>query len=586
MSANNIRLYLTGKKPQTYDPSNNSITINAAGNNIQANRANSCFITPIRNATFSDALYYDPTSGEITFDASGGDLAGDATGVEYWAFDGNNNFYGPSGNSLNFLAAFNLGQIAMGYEALSSGGGGDTNVGIGYRAGKYTNNGASGWGVVIGARAGSTDGVGTQDTIVGADAYRYAGLNAGVVGSHNVAGGYAAMRGTATVGNVSPGDYHTAIGYEAMVRVGDGDAPAVDDKSVAVGAQALWRGGVKNVGLGYRALYYNAAAVPSRPYCNVAVGARCMGAKDDSTDISFNNNVAVGYESLWRSTVWNGAARSNIAIGYRASYDITPTDISHTIVINATGEALNPQDSSRCYIKPISAGSGDDILYYDPSWGEITYGGDSSKDVNWWEFDANNNFYGPDTDKSFTTDAFRNVACGVGALAQNISGDDNVAIGYNAYNLEMGSTGCAVGYEALPTPSTVSARLAIGSKAMAKATYTYYAVPIGYRALEDPASNSSHRTTAIGYEADASGGSATNGRSLGCVYIGSKCRRRGLNHEGRNVVIGYGATDTGIVSSMYNSIHVGYEANMTTNHNGTSLGYKSAGRQWGGINRI
>ena len=103
MSANNIRLYLTGKKPEPYDPSNNSITINAAGNNIQANTANSCFITPIRQQSQGNALYYNNTTGEIAYDVSGGSGGGGgggSTSNSLWDLSGTN-FYGPSGVSMN-----------------------------------------------------------------------------------------------------------------------------------------------------------------------------------------------------------------------------------------------------------------------------------------------------------------------------------------------------------------------------------------------------------------------------------------------------------------------------------------------------
>ena len=50
--------------------------------------------------------------------------------------------------------------------------------------------------------------------------------------------------------------------------------------------------------------------------------------------------------------------------------------MSNTIVINATGAALVPQDSSRCYIKPIRndvSYNSIQSLHYDPTLGEVTY---------------------------------------------------------------------------------------------------------------------------------------------------------------------------------------------------------------------
>ena len=44
-----------------------------------------------------------------------------------------------------------------------------------------------------------------------------------------------------------------------------------------------------------------------------------------------------------------------------------------SIVINATGSELNTNGTDRFYVKPIRQDTSNNILFYDPITGEITY---------------------------------------------------------------------------------------------------------------------------------------------------------------------------------------------------------------------
>ena len=366
MSANNIRLYLTGKKPRPYDPSNNSITINAAGNNIQANTANSCFITPIRQQTQGNALYYNNTSGEITYDVSGGSGDGGAGG--FWNLTGNT-FYGPSGNSILDPTLCDFSTIC-GIQAMRNASSSTSNVAIGWRTLYNSKDGAE-LNVAIGSKALTTSTSGSRNTAVGVEA-----MTDLTGGARNTAFGHWSLQKNCSyctaMGNyalqINTGYYNTAVGYEAMK-----------------GNES----GTYNTALGYKALIG-----AEKGSCNVAVGYEAMFK--DHTDSS--GNIAIGSYALYDAS--SSKISYNIAIGYKAHYLPIAGPISNTIVINATGnpESAAIVDSGTCYIKPIRQATADYILHYDASGGEITY--DVSGDVppdnkSYWKLDVSSNFYGP-----------------------------------------------------------------------------------------------------------------------------------------------------------------------------------------------
>ena len=149
-----------------------------------------------------------------------------------------------------------------------------------------------------------------------------------------------------------------------------------------------------------------------------------------------SGNIAIGYEAL---RLLDNVSNFNIAIGYKASE--TVVDASNTIVINATGATMDPQDSSRCYIKPIRNVTNHEgiPLHYDSTSGQITYGLGPSGNL--WNLDANKNFYGP-SGESFQGSGINNVVCGKDALPE---GNNNVAVGYEAMLRGVGENSVAVG---------------------------------------------------------------------------------------------------------------------------------------------
>ena len=72
---------------------------------------------------------------------------------------------------------------------------------------------------------------------------------------------------------------------------------------------------------------------------------------------------------------YSGYARSgedSINIGTMSNYNNTTT-YNNTIILNATGSALNSDGTNRFYVKPIRDYNGSNSLHYNPTTGEITY---------------------------------------------------------------------------------------------------------------------------------------------------------------------------------------------------------------------
>jgi hypothetical protein len=106
---------------------------------------------------------------------------------------------------------------------------------------------------------------------------------------------------------------------------------------------------------------------------NQGTGSIAIGVEAGKGSSSFNqksNAIAIGNNAA--SSVLSDQGESAIAIGHNAG----KTDAhANSIIINAQGSTeLNSDGTSRFYVKPIRADVSDNVLYYDNSSGEITYG--------------------------------------------------------------------------------------------------------------------------------------------------------------------------------------------------------------------
>jgi hypothetical protein len=241
-------------------------------------------------------------------------------------------------------------------------------VAIGYRAGSDVSGGvtATGQHVIIGACPSGNIFTNAQHTVIGYDAMRVDNNQVGCV-----AIGYQALR----FGPSASGGNSVTIGYQAGdANAGASTGPA--NGAVAVGAQAGRTSGSDTVSIGNRAGQTGqdtlAVAIGrSAGASNQRLGAIAIGnnAGNGATGQQQTNSIAIGNNS----GVTNHGANS-IAIGNQAALTTT-LGITGTIVVNATGAALNPVDSSACYIAPIrqpafnTAFTG--MLIYNPTTSEV-----------------------------------------------------------------------------------------------------------------------------------------------------------------------------------------------------------------------
>lgn len=204
--------------------------------------------------------------------------------------------------------------IAIGYKSLESKQTGGSKIAIGVSA--LENNGVGIDSVAIGSSALHADTKGSSEVAVGV-----ATLLVKTVGSANVAvGGNASAHATDAESTVSMG--YLALGH-----------PLTTSNSVAIGTFAA--GGnteseegkgevVESVIIGYEAMI-----TPSeKSYRDVIIGSHAANGIKNSEE-----NVAIGFESLWKATT----SKENVAIGAFAGSHLASGSKSNIVIGNAAG---------------------------------------------------------------------------------------------------------------------------------------------------------------------------------------------------------------------------------------------------------
>jgi hypothetical protein len=248
-----------------------------------------------------------------------------------------------------------------------------------------------------------------------------------------------------------------------------------------------------------------------------------------------------------------GQGEFSVAIGSAAGYD---QQYANSIVLNATGNNLNASTSS-FYVKPIRSNTTTNILYYNTSTGEITYGsgggGGSTGTATWATLGDKNNGYGPTTialgylaGYGYGGQGVNAIA--VGALAGYIGqGDYAVAIGDGAGQDYQEDYAVAIGSAAGIYQGTCS--VAIGA-----------AAGTGHQAAY---------SIAIGTSA------GTSGQAGDSIAIGTSA---GYNDQGsQSIAIGYaaGAFQLGKYSIAIGNLasqHTGTTSTIVLNASGYELG--------------
>jgi hypothetical protein len=235
--------------------------------------------------------------------------------------------------------------------------------------------------------------------------------------------------------DISPGDYNTAVGANAMGANTTGDnnvavgyaalatnATGIDNVAVGYGAMFLDTTGFDNTALGWEALYSNTTG-----YQNTALGLFALYA---NTTANYNN--AVGYEALYANTtgIQNNAMGAG-ALGTNTT-GIDNTAVGHSALSSSTTASENT------------------------AVGAFALG---TNTTGYW-----NSAMGAYSLEDNTTGGY-NSALGKYALSENTSGSNNSAVGTLAlYKDTTGSNNVGIGYKVgFNTLSTGSNNVLIGT---------------------------------------------------------------------------------------------------------------------------
>jgi hypothetical protein len=164
-------------------------------------------------------------------------------------------------------------------------------------------------------------------------------------------------------GNINMASNSVAIGQSAGYS-------SMLSNSIAIGNSAGYIGmGLNSIAIGNIAGqgYLGASSI------TIGTAAGYIGMSTKSIAIGNSagqNNMGSSSIVIGEQAGFNNMGSNSVAIGRNASYN-NPGFNSY-IVINGTGNVLNPNGNNRCFVSPIRAAVGTNYLLYDPTTREIT----------------------------------------------------------------------------------------------------------------------------------------------------------------------------------------------------------------------
>jgi parallel beta-helix repeat protein len=174
-------------------------------------------------------------------------------------------------------------------------------------------------------------------------------------------------------------------------------------------------------------------------------------------------------------------------------------------------------------------------------------------------FGTNNLIFGNNAGAALTTGGVNNITFGTNAGSSLNSGDDNLAIGYNALLLEGGGgSNIAIGTNSLGGQANANGNVAIGNGALASNQDGNYNVAVGSSAGQGTGSTSSDDSVFIGQGAAANIAGGDDNTVIGKTagYL--------LSSGSNNILLGYQAGDNLTTGS--NNIIIGYDLNSSANN--------------------
>jgi hypothetical protein len=165
-------------------------------------------------------------------------------------------------------------------------------------------------------------------------------------------------------GEQSQGNYSVAVGYQAGFALQDTLSVAVgplsgensqSSKCVAVGNKA----GQNAQSIGAVAVGFTAGSF-QQSQSAVAIGSGAGTDRQGEFAIAIGTNAGEGLQGA-----------NSIAIGKGAGESGQP---ANSIILNASGSGLNPSTASALYVSPVRANLTGNVLYYDTTSKEVSFG--------------------------------------------------------------------------------------------------------------------------------------------------------------------------------------------------------------------
>lgn len=376
--------------------------------------------------------------------------------------------------------------------------------------------------ILLGGNTAIVGGTGTNSVVIGENAkYRggggggsgvAVGFNANVNDTSGVAVGYGAK---------ANGPSSVAYGYNSVAQSTDavaiGSAASAPAYCIALGTRMNVTSGF--IGIGTGATVAGSLSVAVGGTTSLANGT-AIGASAATVGV---NSVSLGTSSR--------SANNAIAVGYLAN-----ANANNSIVLNATGASLISSTANSFVVKPIRNTSSGNVLYYDPTTGEITYdvggGGGGSSSIS----NGSSNVSIPTANGAIQF----NVN---GSIAGNIT-TSKTAIGYQAGSSNQQESAVAIGDYAGAVDQQNFA-IAIGSVA------GYQNQGGGAIAIGDETGYDSQGSESVAIGIFAGTGlqgtqSIAIGRSAGAVFQGNRAVAlgsfAGRDYQGNDsIAIGYAA---------------------------------------------
>jgi hypothetical protein len=181
--------------------------------------------------------------------------------------------------------------------------------------------------------------------------------------------------------NATYGNFSDLRINNTNIHLGDGAGTTqTANYNIAIGSNAGWSQSGNSIAIGGNAGYSQGAGTIAIGGANtgnaqnldaIAIGYGAASNPNGSGTTQAQYGIAIGSEAALY-----GQGQNSIAIGRRAGHSTSNTAAqpSNQIIINGTGSNLWANTSNAFYVKPIRSNITSDLLYYDTTTSEISYG--------------------------------------------------------------------------------------------------------------------------------------------------------------------------------------------------------------------